>query len=198
MCRCHGQTQITKEGEPMPRPILPRPIEIPIGPSIAYVPLTRGQFALIDRDDVERVGKFNWCADFSENTHTFYVRTHAEIDGRKSTRLHRFLSVESYLSIDHANGNSLDNRKSNLRTANHNQQMQNRHVLKTSKSGIKGAYWFPRDKRFYSYIVHDGNKTWLGSFLTAEEAGTAYAQAAKRIHKEFASIRGRVGVLFKM
>ena len=60
----------------MPDQFIPkRPIVIPIGPSIAYVPLTQGQFACIDVDDVALVGDRNWYAHWSEQTQSYYAQT---------------------------------------------------------------------------------------------------------------------------
>jgi hypothetical protein len=174
----------------MARPIKPRPIEVPIGPSIAYVPLTKELYALIDRDDVDAVSNYRWTAQFSKNTRSFYARTFAKIKGNTSTRLHRYLldSPESF--VDHRNRNTLDCRRSNLRHASWSQSVWNRGVQRNSRSQIKGAQWSKRDGRYYSYIAANGIRRWLGSFATAEEAGNAYAKAATELHGEFSCAGG--------
>lgn len=170
----------------MPRLILPRPIIFPIGPSIAYVPLTQGQFALIDSEDVERVGMYRWCADFAEGTQTFYARTHAKIADRNSTRLHRFILDLEIGFCDHRNGNTLDCRKSNLRGASREQNRWNSKTPKNNSSGIKGAQYNKRNDNWYSYIQIDGKKRFLGQFSTAQMAGNAYQKASVILQGEYA------------
>lgn len=65
-----------------------KPVELPIGPSIAYLALTQGQFALIDRDDAAYLGSFNWCADWCAHTKSYYAQ---RLAGGVKIKLHRFL-----------------------------------------------------------------------------------------------------------
>ena len=73
------------------------------------IPLTQGKFALVDEEDFERSSQNKWCL------------TNGYPSRRKEGRvqyLHRFLMNEpTGLQIDHRNGDKLDNRKANLRTA---------------------------------------------------------------------------------
>lgn len=83
------------------------------------------------------------------------------------------------LTVDHINRKRNDNRLSNLRLADHSLQKQNRGVLSTSATGLKGAF---RNKRkhgrpFKSAIMRNGVRISLGSFDTAEEAHAAYVRA---------------------
>lgn len=178
----------------MARPIIPRPVIVPIGPSIAYIELNHGYYALIDSEDAEKVGQYNWLADYAKGTGTFYARTHAAIDGRKSSRLHQFIMDFHKNFTDHQNGNTLDCRKINLRKATRMENIWNSKSPCTNKTGIKGAQWCKRDRRFYSYITANKIKYWLGTFVTAEEAGIAYTKAAESLHGEFAFSRGVGGV----
>lgn len=69
-----------------------RPVIIPIGPSIAYVDLTKGLYSLIDSDDAERVGETNWCAQKSKRkTGEFYAVRNTSKPGRHTLPLHRFI-----------------------------------------------------------------------------------------------------------
>lgn len=169
----------------MPRPILPRTILIPTGPSIAYVPLTQGLFALIDAEDAERVGQYKWNASKAKSTGAFYARSHAAIEGRRSSALHRFVLRLTEEFGDHRNGNTLDCRKVNIRPANRMQNGWNRKPDRDSRSGIKGAHWNGRDRNWVSYIRVGNVKYRLGSFATAELAGAAYKDASIRLHGEY-------------
>jgi hypothetical protein len=79
--------------------------------------------------------------------------------------------------IDHDNLDRGDTRWGNLRPATRGQNNSNRGAVKTSRSGVKGAYPMPSG-RFTAAIRHAGKIHHLGCFDTAEEANTAYAEAA--------------------
>lgn len=69
----------------MPRFYPTRPAIIPIGPSIAYLPLTQGLFALIDREDAPQLEKFKWQAYIRPPEPT-YARMGVAIRSRKGAR----------------------------------------------------------------------------------------------------------------
>ena len=82
--------------------------------------------------------------------------------------------------IDHINGNKSDNRIENLRIATPSQNQHNRKKTK-SKSGMTGAYkhW---SGRWYSTIMVENKKHYLGMFETEEAAAKAYADAKAKLH----------------
>lgn len=84
-----------------------------------------------------------------------------------------------WLTIDHINRQRSDNRFSNLRLADHYLQKQNRGILTTSTTGLKGAFRNNRKcgKPFRSAIMRNGSRISLGTFDTAEEAHAAYVLA---------------------
>lgn len=52
---------------------------------------------------------------------------------------------------------------------------------KRNTSGVVGAFWIPERGYWRSSITVDGRAHYLGAFKTAEEAGSAYADAVKRL-----------------
>lgn len=92
----------------MPKQYICRPPMIIIGPSIAYVPLTQDQWALIDSDDATNVAVFSWYALWSKCTESFYA---IGWDGTRKVKLHRFIMGFGYgdkRHVDHRNGRTLD------------------------------------------------------------------------------------------
>jgi hypothetical protein len=156
-----------------------------IGPSIAYLTLTRGLFAVIDAEDIERVGAWSWNATQSPHDTTTYARTSEGIGngGTKSFTLHRFLMGFPECQIDHRNGNGLHNWKGNIRTSDASTNQFNSAKSKRNTSGFKGVCWHPQG--WQARICIRGKRKHLGFFKTPEEAGRAYELSAKNLHGEF-------------
>lgn len=87
--------------------------------------------------------------------------------------------------IDHIDRNSSNNKLDNLREATKATNNYNSKLYSTNTTGIKGAFFDSRRNLYYSQIVANGKKTWLGYFNTLEEAGQVYSIAAKDLHGEF-------------
>ena len=70
--------------------------------------------AIVDDDDYEKVKPYNWFL-----SGTGYAVAFVPVDGKfKLTYLHRFImDAQPGQCVDHINGNSLDNRRNNLRLA---------------------------------------------------------------------------------
>jgi hypothetical protein len=94
----------------------------------------------------------------------------------------------SNMAVDHINGDSTDNRWSNLRLATPSQNQRNRtRINKNNGAGLSGAYQNRKEysKRWFSRL---GDKH-LGSFATKEEAHEAYRKAVIEKYGSFAPDR---------
>jgi len=87
--------------------------------------------------------------------------------------------------IDHIDQNPSNNALDNLREADKRTNSYNSGKRATNTSGIKGAYFDKRRNKFYSSMTINGIHKFLGYYDTVEEAGQAYINAAKQLHKEF-------------
>ena len=83
-------------------------------------------------------------------------------------------------SIDHKNGDSLDNRISNLRDVNHFQNTQN-HKSRIKNNGLPTGVCLAVNK-YRARITENKKVHHLGSFETKEEAESAYLSARKALH----------------
>lgn len=92
------------------------------------------------------------------------------------------------MRIDHRDLDKGNNRWDNLRAATNSQNGANRPVLSTNKSGFKGVCWRAREKKWCAQITHDRRVNHLGYFTKPEDAHAAYAQAAGKLHGEFARL----------
>lgn len=96
--------------------------------------------------------------------------------------MHReLLGLERGREVDHINGDTLDNRRANLRAVTHAQNMQNRKLHKNNTSGIRGVMFDSRRQRWCGQIRRGGRKVWLRYFDTKLDAATAIAVARREI-----------------
>ena len=75
-------------------------------------------YAFVDSEDFEKVSKYRWIIQ-KNGWGQIYAYSHKE-----KTLMHRLI-MECPEMIDHANGNGLDNRKSNLRICDKRLNMAN-------------------------------------------------------------------------
>lgn len=166
---------------------MPREIIIPIGPSIAYVPLTQGLYSLIDREDAKIVTGQDWFAARAGGD-LIYAKTGR---GRAQTYLHRILlglQRGDKSQGDHKNHDTLDNRRSaNLRKCTASENVRNMRLSVRNTTGFKGVNRSNRAKNpWNAQIRFNRVPIWLGSFSTREAAYRAYCDAARRLYGEFA------------
>jgi len=148
------------------------------------IPLTKGQFALIDDEDFERVNSLKWYASKTESG--FRAQ---RVYQKKSLFMHRFLmSAIEGQEVDHINGNQLDNRKINLRFCSSSQNKMNRGKSPLNTSGFKGVSWDEKNKKWKAQIQIEGKNINLGRFNTKEKAAKAYDNAAIIYHGKFAKL----------
>ena len=107
-----------------------------------------------------------------------------------SYRAHRliFLMHKGYLpkTIDHINGDKLDNRIENLRAATVGQNQHNRKTNANNTSGYKGVSWNKARKKWITGIKLEGKKIHLGYFDNVEEAAEVVRKAREELHGDFA------------
>lgn len=159
------------------------------------IPLTQGQFALVDDEDYEYLIQWKWCAKQRVGTNVFYATTKESIKGkpagykRKMLYMHRVILgvADSNVLCDHKNGNPLDNRRCNLRTCTASQNIMNVRLTSRNTSGFKGVFWNKNLHKWRVQIVANKKQIHIGHFQKKEEAAAAYAVAAEKYHGEYAN-----------
>jgi len=149
------------------------------------IPLTKGQFALIDDEDYERVGQYKWTLD----KNGYAVRKAGGRKNPKKLMLHRFiLEAPAGHDVDHINRDSLDNTRANLRICTRSQNNANRISLPGSSSQYKGVSWNRNRQRWQVFQCAYGNRRYLGYFVSEAEAAIAYDDAAYESFGDFARL----------
>lgn len=146
------------------------------------IPLTRGEFAIIDEQDLELVTQYKWQC-------TIHGYASSAIPGQKKKKqyMHRLImDADDGEFVDHINHNKLDNRRENLRICSRAENVRNSRSPE-GKSQYKGVSFKPgRKKPWRSRIYVNGEQIILGDYLTEVEAAYAYDLAAKEHFGEFA------------
>jgi hypothetical protein len=100
------------------------------------------------------------------------------------------------LFVDHVSGDTKDNRRINLRVCLPEENIKNRKLNTTNKTGFKGVSFNNKQKKYRADIRAGGKKTiYLGCYDTAFEAAEAYDQAAILLHGEFARTNADLGLM---
>lgn len=95
--------------------------------------------------------------------------------GRRKVRLHRLLLLgiddDPNRVVDHINGDTLDNRRCNLRVLSKGANVAHRANLNTNNvSGTRGVYWCQTNNRWIAVIQHEEAIWWKKSFEDKDEA----------------------------
>lgn len=154
-------------------------------------PVSCGRFICkIDSADAELVMHHKWCCNNVTNGKPY---VHRRDGGRKGKiiKLHRLLMGvigDKSICVDHINGDTLDNRRSNLRVCKQGENMRN-YRNAWGKEGIRGIMKTKTGK-FRARIRHNHKLHHIGTFDTLHDASVAYAFASSLLHGDFGSLPG--------
>lgn len=158
---------------------------------VRLIPLTQGLFTLVDAADFPRLSQYKWLAARSGRG-IFYVQRTVWMPSEKRYRklhMHRvILGVDADTMVDHANGDGLDNRRSNLRPATPSQNAANMRRQSRNTSGYRGVSYQPDRDKWRATIRENGVTRLIGAFSTAEEAAQAWDAAARAAFGVYAKL----------
>jgi hypothetical protein len=137
----------------------------------AEIAAVRGQIILISPEDYDLVSRYRWYIDSGG-----YPRT--SISRNEKLRLHNLLlPVQAGMTVDHRDGNKLNNTRDNLRYATYSVNSQGRKNIGVS-SKYRGVHRNRYSFKWIAQITIAGKVQHLGSFEAEIDAAIAYDNAA--------------------
>jgi hypothetical protein len=120
-----------------------------------------------------------------KNKNYWQVRAFGRTFKRSRVMFHMAYGRWPIPSVDHINGDSLDDRLVNLRECNHSQNTANT-PNRTRQLFLPRGVYLSRKGRYIARITANGITTNLGTYDTPEQAFNAYSTARKETFGEFA------------
>ena len=157
-----------------------------------YIELTKGYIAVVDDEDYGDLSCHLWTAHRTNRRYTSYVSA-VRGEDNKLLYMHRVIANAPVdKEVDHINGISLDNRRSNLRICNHKSNAANKRLPRTNKSGYKGVH---RHRNKWMVTIGNNRKTeYLGVYENPVEAAKVWDKRALELHGEYARTNKSLGL----
>ncbi len=162
--------------------------------NIKQIMLTQGQHAIVDSENYEYLMQWKWtyCDGYA-----YRAVFMGSINGKKKSkkiRMHRIIvAAPDGWYVDHINGDTLDNRRCNLRICTAMQNAQNSYrpvhrigCIRSSK--YKGVSYNKKNKNWRVQIQVNKKKMYVSSHKFEIEAASAYNAAAIQYFGEFAKL----------
>lgn len=158
--------------------------------------LNKNKFAIVDDEDYEYLMQWKWrVSNAGYAVRTQHLGFNGKRYGTKTISMHRVIlgvgdekcDLKTNI-VDHKNRNRLDNTKDNLRICNSLESARNRNKRSSNKSGFTGVHWHKLHSKWYSDVMVDGKRIFLGLFRDKIEAAESYNKAAIKYFGEFAKL----------
>ncbi len=148
---------------------------------VTQILLRDGKTAIIDSADIQKVEGFTWFSVSSKGKS--YVCAYPKV------KMHRLLLEATIgVTVDHVNGDGLDNRRQNIRLATQTENTRNVRYRGGTFSGYKGVTPIRHTGKWQAAITISGKKEYLGSYACRHEAAKAYNIKAIEYFGEFANL----------
>lgn len=130
--------------------------------------------------DLEKVKNINRCWHINKNRYVIIKYKGKEI------KLQNFLMEPPVgFIVDHIDGDTLNNRRSNLRICKEIDNAKNKGIQINNTSGVKGVNWNCKLEQWQVRIGYNKKRIHLGYFNDFEEAVKVRKEAEKYYFKEF-------------
>lgn len=151
--------------------------------------LTDGTRVLVDETDFDWLNQWKWRLHKNERkTHRYAIRSEY-IGGKSRYRpvfMHKeILQIGPEKQGDHINGDTLDNRRKNLRAVTPLQNRQNQRLRSDNRSGHPGVSWNIRERVWIARLTVKGRRVLEKRFKKKEDAIAAREAVAKKLHGDY-------------
>lgn len=152
--------------------------------------LTQGKETQVDDSEFDGLSRWQWKARKKEPRGSWYAYRHEKVDGkwRNVSMARQIMGEPAGKLVDHKNGDTLDNRRENLRVATNAQNQHNQRRLRSDNTtGYKGV-WFHRVTGRWGAQIQVGERHIQAGYAdTPEGAARIYDTAARHYFGEFAA-----------
>lgn len=148
-------------------------------------------YAKISPEDAGKALKYKWSWTRGKDRNgPLYARAvDTAAKPPRQIKLHRLvLDAPAGVDIDHINGDTLDNRRENLRFVTAQQNLANSRKRRVRSSRFKGVSWHGKAGKWRAYIAVGRKQTHLGLFDTEQAAALAYDVKATEVWGEYAHL----------
>ena len=150
------------------------------------------EFALVDKSKLYEIERYTWSPSVEGvNNKRIYAAT--RING-KIVKMHQIIlplteeEKKNMIVRDHVNGNTLDNRISNLRKATFSQNSINTTKRKGTSSKFIGVSWFERDNNWRVRVSINKKSKTIGYYESEVEAAHVFNIINIKYNGEYAAI----------
>ena len=147
------------------------------------IQLSQQLTAVVDDEDYAELMKHRWCVRRGNGGFWVAIRNSNGYDPKEGPRqyqMHReIMKAPRGVEVDHINGDTLDNRRANLRLATRSQNLANRRAF--SNTGYKGVTRYKNDPTRFTL-------QFAKVYTSAEEAAQMYDKITRLVNGEFARV----------
>ena len=143
---------------------------------------SKGEEFYFDLEDYDKIKNYRWYINCDGYVVTTINETHSKI---KMHRIVMNVLDSPKILVDHIYHNRNDNRKSQLRLVNNQQNQCNTVVAKDNTSGYKGVYWHKKRNKWEALISYNNKQIYLGLYDDIEDAIRVRQQAEIKYFGEY-------------
>jgi hypothetical protein len=132
----------------------------------------------VDYERMKRLKNMKWSVVIKRNGLIYFQK---RLPGGKLVELHRWImNPKKGEYVDHIDGNTLDNRRQNLRICTNAANLRNGKIRPNNNSGITGVWRDKSRNKWVAEIKVNYKKISLGRFDNIKDASKARKQAEKK------------------
>jgi len=148
-----------------------------------------GDTIVYDDDDHELVSKYRWHIKRVAKKRYAAGRLIPGRSDAKIIQMHRLIMgvlKNRRITVDHVNGNGLDNRRENLRLCSIHQNSHN--AVRITSHGFVGISYQKAHNKWRASICYKGKRIYLGEYDQPEEAAAVYDSHARKYFGPMAKV----------